>query len=450
MESLFKKIGTPKIRAAELEGCLYCGPAARLPSKRAEHLFNACWGGNHQTHRLICDACNAALSSIDGSFSPITTYVMNAWNFKGRRQKAVPSIPVGNGYMLTPGAKPELLEPLIEVERTEHEESFQLVVHSKREARRLVIPGGELEQRLGRKLTEEQRDEIYDSIRRMSSEGQPIGRVTGRMSLDLQAQYRSAAHTALKGLAMYAPLLVAGEWTAAVRRFARHGTGNWTDFARTVEPRVALSVEVASQHGVKFNALDVYWCREERMIVAVITILGRIKRGVLLCENVEVPDAGFCVFEAVDEAGPPSAFFWEMSNEMRQLPFVKVAPAPTRQRIAEDAIRIAKKSMERDPLVVDIGQRLAKLSEDPSLSGLRAAKACTEVCADAVEQLCRVRQRTVPRQRIFSELWKRIGRVLGTEAAGRAVFTDEGLRSVTRAFNAVVAELPGLHKQGEG
>jgi hypothetical protein len=159
---MLPRIATLAIQAGSLTQCFYC--AGKLPARKKEHIFNACWGGRHKTSQLICDECNAAFSAIDDALSSWTRFVMNAWQVKGQRQKNIPTIPLQGDYDLVPGSKPKLRQPLLDVRSEEGHHQVSLEASSKSEARRVLLDG-ELEKRIGRGLTVEERERFLAQVR---------------------------------------------------------------------------------------------------------------------------------------------------------------------------------------------------------------------------------------------------------------------------------------------
>ena len=95
------------IRASELKSCFYC--SCLLPASIQEHIFNASWAGSHQTGQLICDNCNKSFGErVDKAFLIYTSAVMNAWSFKGKRHKSLPTIELEGNYFLDAVAKLKL------------------------------------------------------------------------------------------------------------------------------------------------------------------------------------------------------------------------------------------------------------------------------------------------------------------------------------------------------
>jgi hypothetical protein len=142
---------------------------------------------------------------------------------KGQRQKTIPTIALEGAYDLTPGGKPKLKRPLLDVQSEGGRHEISLEASSKNEARRVLLDG-ELEQRIGRGLTAEERESLLGQIRNAISE--PIFvRGHHRTHLRVADEYRSITHTALKCAAMYDPSLVAASVTKAARALPASGMG---------------------------------------------------------------------------------------------------------------------------------------------------------------------------------------------------------------------------------
>jgi hypothetical protein len=324
-------------RASELKSCFYC--SSPLPASTGEHIFNASWGGSHQTKRLICDNCNAEFGkSIDTSFKIYTDIVMNAYSFKGKRLKAIPPIQLEGNYFLDAGGKPKLKKPLVQKEtQADGLIRANISFNSPEEGKKWVKGSGaeSAESLFGRPLKQEEKDELLKRIREASYQSEYLQAQDASANLDLRSQYRSAAHTVLKCLGFFLPEWVCDDQTKQVRHFARYNESDWLLFAVDPEQHLSLADEVVRLLGlgVKHNSVEIYWCSYLRMVIGVVTILNRVKRSVVIAKDYSGPDKILYVFEDTHSSGqPPRAISVEMNSEKFSLPIIGIQyfASPTR------------------------------------------------------------------------------------------------------------------------
>jgi hypothetical protein len=148
-----------------------------------------------------------------------------------------------------------------------------------------------------------------------------------RVHLRVADEYRSVAHTALKCAAMYDPSLVSDPVTATVRNFARHGGGSWDQLAIIAKQNVSPLASLRQGYGNLFNAVEIYWCRGLQKIIAVVTVLGSIRRSVVIAEC-ECPDAVLCVIEPACQAGAIKNVFLQFDETTEPLPLLEVREFP--------------------------------------------------------------------------------------------------------------------------
>lgn len=325
-------LGEPEIRASELKNCFYCGGS--LPATKKEHIFNSCWGGSHKTSRLICDSCNAEFSKIDSTFSVYTTPIMNTWAFKGERHKEVPKIETKGDYIIEAYNKPKLKIPQFK-EEAQPDGSFimNFSFNSKKEARRWLLDDNKLEAYLGYPPTEDEQQKVRQAIQEAKPQSRDVEpQKLPTKTLNLKAQYRSAAHTLLKCLGLYAPKWVHDSRTSQVREFARYDKGSWWKFAvevNLVEKQISLANQALDKLGVQCNAAEIYWCRSLEKIIGVVTILGRVKRSVLIAEDYNGPDAILTVIEdTYGSKKPPQPRFVQFNSEIPSLPLLEILSSP--------------------------------------------------------------------------------------------------------------------------
>lgn len=329
---MFTHFGKPEIRASELKKCFYCGGS--LPATKKEHIFNSCWGGSHKTSQLICDSCNAEFSKIDSTFYVYTTLIMNTWAFKGERHKEVPKIETKGDYVIEAYGKPKLKIPQFK-EEVQPDGSFimNFSFNSKKEAYRWLLDNSKLEDYLGYPPTEDERQKVRQALKEVKPQSIDIEPQKLLVNtLNLKAQYRSAAHTLLKCLGFYAPDWVHDSRTSQVREFARYDKGSWQKFAvevNLVEKQISLANQAQNKLGVQYNAAEIYWCRSLAKIIGVVTILGRVKRAVIIAEDYHGPDAILAVIEdTYGSKKQPQSWFTQFSSEVPPLPLLEIVSSP--------------------------------------------------------------------------------------------------------------------------
>ncbi len=316
-------------RASELKLCFYCSNS--LPASSQEHIFNASWAGSHQTGQLICNECNQSFSRVDKAFLIYTSAIMNAWSFKGKRHQSIPIISRLEGnYLIEAGAKLRLKEPLIETETQPNGQiKSKISFNSRGEAKRWLK--GHAESYLGKVLSQEEQDEIIRQAKLRSEDAQPQ---KASANLNLQEQYRSAAHTILKCLGFFIPDLVCHEQTKEVREFARYDRGDWQLFAVEAEQHFSLADQPVSLLGVHHNSVEIYWCSYLRMVIGVVTILNRVKRAVVIAKDYSGPDRILYVCEDTHGSGkPPSAFQAEINSQDFSLLIIRIQYFASQTRI---------------------------------------------------------------------------------------------------------------------
>lgn len=323
---IFKKFEELSVKASQLPSCFYC--SGSLPASKQEHIFNDSWGGTHKTGQLICDDCNQSFSvKVDKAFSIYTDMVMNAWSFKGKRRKSIPTIELEGSYFLDAGAKLKLKKPLIEEEiQADGTIRPRISFNSRGEGKRW-LGGAGAESWLKRSLSKEERDYLSEQIRQAKFRSEDAQPQEVSVTLDLRSQYRSAAHTILKCLGFFMPDWVGRDQTKQVREFARYDRGDWRRFAVEIEQHFSVADEAVRELGlgVKHNSVEIYWCSYLKMVIGVLTILNRVKRAVVIAKDYSGPDKVLYVFEDTHGSGkPPRAISVEINSQKCSLPIVGI------------------------------------------------------------------------------------------------------------------------------
>ena len=276
--------------------CIYC--KAKLPSKNKEHLFNACWGGMHMSSKLICDKCNAAFSRIDGCFQPFTDWIMNAHGFSGSRSKRIPEIDM-ESHVVSPFGQVVLSGPKIDISTdAKGTQKIKVVAKTKSELRHVLLDG-KLEDLIDRKLTPTDREHLLKAVSEAKTKQCPQDPIKTQVIIDLQSQYRAAAHTILKVLKMYESNLWCDTSTEQLRRFAILGSADFKSFAVNVEPPMSVESLAKKYFNYRINSVEIYWSHCERKVFGILTLLGRIKRALVISETWQGPNAIMVVGESV-------------------------------------------------------------------------------------------------------------------------------------------------------
>lgn len=323
---IFNKFEELSVKASQLPSCFYC--SGLLPASKQEHIFNDSWGGTHKTGQLICDDCNQSFSvKVDKAFSIYTDMIMNAWSFKSKRRKSIPTIELEGNYFLDAGAKLRLKEPLIEEEmQADGKIRLRISFNSRGEGKRWLDADG-AESLLKRPLSKEEREDLSKQIRQAKFRSEDAQPQEASADLDLRSQYRSAAHTILKCLGFFMPDWVCRDQTKPVREFARDDRGDERQFAVEIEQYCSVADEAVRELGlgVKHNSVEIYWCSYLKMVIGVLTILNRVKRAVVIAKDYSSPDKVLYIFEDTHGSGkPPRAISVEINSQKLSLPIVAI------------------------------------------------------------------------------------------------------------------------------
>lgn len=362
---MFTQLGIPNIQVSKLQNCFYCG--GKLPATEKEHIFNSCWGGSHKTSKLICNSCNEAFSKIDSAFSIYTNLTMNAHGFKGERHKSVPRIPIGDNYLLDAYGKPKLKSPQINEWKVQPDGSSKsnFCFNSKREARRWFEDPANQEVYFDRRLTGNELDGILQSIKTSEFQSEVLGPQEISLKLNLPYQYRLVAHTLLKCLGFYSPDCVCNNVTNEVRKFARYDQGNWQKFAIIVDQSLYnITAQAVEAFGFRFNMAEIYWCSYLNKIIGVITLLGHIKRSVILADTYHGPDVVLAVVEDTHGSKKLHPFFWELDPQIPSIPLVKIQSYSPPIQLFQDEIQRLTTASPFEGCMASLISNLEKISKD--------------------------------------------------------------------------------------
>ncbi|NUU59157.1 hypothetical protein [Paenibacillus agri] len=326
-----------------LTSCLYCGTS--LPATKAEHIFNSCWGGTHKTSRLICDTCNEDYSCIDSIFAPYTQFIMNAWQFKGERHQEIPSISTEEGYTIEKGGRPVINPKVDVIPLDDGRMKIKANLRSKSQARKLILDEKDvIEEKIGRELTEAELEEIREEIRNSEFVTGAPGILKINAQLCFDDEYRSAAHTLIKCLACFDPETAKSDLTKTIRDFARYSHGDWLEFA--IEASSIFSFEdIFNTYSHHINSAVIYYSEFLGKIIGSLTILGRIKRWVILAHNYTGPDRILYVQEKVRSGGVIDRV--KVNLREKNIPLVQTEfKPPSINQLVNEFYLLAKITME--------------------------------------------------------------------------------------------------------
>jgi HNH endonuclease len=360
---MFTQLGEAKVLASEFRQCFYCGGS--LPASKKEHIFNSCWGGSHSTTKLICDQCNECYShSVDSSLSVYTMLVMNAWGFKGERHRQVPEIETAGELTTGKHGKPRQKQPKI-IKKNQPDGSSVITgfsFNSKEEAYKFLRSDEIL-------LTADEQKQIRQAISEAKIKESIIEEPQQfSFELDLQDQYRSASHTLLKCLGMYAPEQVRGDAIASVREFTRYNKGEWTSFAVKVNQVVPSAVEMMNATP-RCNTAEIYWCRALGKVVGVLTLLGRIRRAVILAEDYSGDTSGmlYVVEDTYGSKKPPRSLFVELDPNVPSFPLLEIQSfAPSDESFGHELGHLLWRSLSVEGPTASLTNGIAKIMKDTS------------------------------------------------------------------------------------
>lgn len=340
--------------------CIYC--PAKLPSKSREHLFNACWGGTHKSSKLICDDCNAAFSRIDGCFRPFTDWIMNAHGFRGSRDKEIPLIHMGSHNVAPYGRLVQSQPRIDESTDANGNQRITAAAGSRSEMRSLLLDG-QLEKAIGRTLSPANRDFLLKEVARAEIKEYRPDPLTTQVTIDLQSQYRAAAHTILKVLKLYESNLWCDSSTEKLRSFARTGSTPFQDIA--VEAQLPMSVaDLAKKHfNYRNNSIEIYWSHCERKVFGILTLLGRIKRALVVSESWLGPNAIMVVGESVHAGAKLRPLFWEFPPEADEVPIITVSDdKPTLEQVKNELGDLINESQGWHSIASELGYELSRIT----------------------------------------------------------------------------------------
>ncbi|WP_293322587.1 hypothetical protein [Microcoleus sp. PH2017_12_PCY_D_A] len=367
---------------------------------------------------------------------------MNAWSFKGKRRKSIPTIELEGPYFLEAGAKLRLKEPLVEKEtQTDGQIKFKISFNSRGEAKRWLK--GDAESYLGRALSQEEQDEIIRQAKFRSEDAQPQ---KASANLNLQEQYRSATHTILKCLAFFIPDLVCHEQTKQVREFARYDRGDWQLFAVEAEQHFSLADQPVSLLGVHHNSVEIYWCSYLRMVIGVVTILNRVKRAVVIAKDYSGPDRILYVFEDTHGSGkPPRAILAEINSQEFSLPIIEIQDFASQTRIDQvfgnELSFLTNINYPRDALTAKLIKKIEEVNQVSVAVDEKIVEKYREAFLDFFTNLGKILGKSIDLDKVLSKMSDYEFETLTHRFAGRNCRDMEFNSSVVEIFKNLLNEL---------
>lgn len=434
----------PDVFATKPAACLYC--PAPLPSTSEEHVFNSAWGGHAKSKWLICDACNAAFSHrVDTALLVVVRHVMNGFSIKGKRHKEPPSIPMDGGYVLRPYGR---LETPTRVE-AELDESGRIAVTGSAPDRptalRATIEAAE--RAAGRPLTQEEHAHLKAQIKKAPVTSVQVGTLSALTTLDFIGGYQSAVHTALKVLSALEPETARSALYEGARQFARHGRGEWDEYAVTLTPLVDVVADVMSGPGWPLtNAVQIWFDAAGRQVLARLTVLGRVVRDVRLATGYDGPNRTLFVFEPfghTERLPAIDATFAALPGHQAHglaMRLVQAGPPPTFEQMGQDLARVMSQSVGADALSAALGDGVERVARRHPVFGPTAAAEFREVFADALARLSYLRGNPRPVEEARTLLDASGMEALGTQLEGRTTSDDDVQSDIADVFATAMSK----------
>lgn len=403
MEGLILEKDIP-FQVGHLVQCIYCTNS--LPAKSQEHTFNSCWAGKHTTGQIICDQCNGAFSAIDHVFAPYTRFIMNAWQFKGERHKEVPVIETESNYTIEKGAKPKRKSEVSMELQEDGKLRIRANVSSKSEARRLILDQKPMiEEKIGRILTDDEIKNILTQIRNINFVQEEVGTLNVDVNLRIHDEYRSAAHTLIKCMALFDPKTSISDHLSAVRDFARYDIGDLNDFAIDAKP--VISLPQISSLEVRYNSSEIYYSRLLGKIIGVVSILGRVKRWVVLSNEYSGPDQILFVMERIHNGGKLDTIRFRLEPHLPSIPLLETNfKTPSDEHFGQELAAIAQDSVSLDAPYNDFGIRIDKLNKKTTHLTKNYLDELTDVLLDYLKTLSSAVDNVFDREEKRIQIWQ--------------------------------------------
>ena len=233
---------------------------------------------------------------------------MNALGMKGERHPNVPRIEKkewNNRYLDAKG-KLVLKKPIVKRIVTDDEiEKISATCESNSQAKKWLRESNN-------SITEEEIKEVLNNATQIKRIDSP--ELNSIVTIDLNEQYRSIAHTVLKCLALFMPEEIKTVNTE-IKEFVREKKGDWRSFAVDTKQYMSVQEQIEKTFRVNHNSVEIYFSSTYRMIIGVVKILNNIKRAVIISNNYAGKDKILYIFEDTSLSKlPPEAILCKTLN----------------------------------------------------------------------------------------------------------------------------------------
>lgn len=431
-----------EIRVKEIRNCIYCNE--KLTGKGLEHIFNSCWGGKHETGQIICKICNGHFSAIDGSFYNFTKYIMNAWEFKGQRHNTIPTFKTTDGTIIESGGKPKKESKIYIEKRDDELLKIRINASSKTEVKKLFLSHlDEIEEKKGRKLTSEERENILNQIYQSNTVSEYVGLLEMEEMIRPIDMYRSTVHTLIKCLAMYEPEIIFSGLLQAAKDFAYNGTGEWTKYAiQEANPTfISLLDQMLLKEDVRFNAAEIYFSKAQGNIIGNLRILGLINIWVVLADTYVGPDKILSVVEKVNGSG-------KLDGRRLNVPIENMWPliltdfaAPTEKQLFEKLSAVAYKSLSSmDILFHHMDRDIKKVTDKYPTVQNNSIKAIEEIYLKYLRDISNNQGMELDIENTRNLLWKK-GLKEISETYSEHTFSNEVVNAFSKLLGVILKEI---------
>ena len=300
-----------------INSCPYC--KGKTPSKNKEHIFNASWGGKQASKKLICDDCNKRFGdTIDLAFKPITDRILNIWAMAPSRSKKIPHIHIKESMFLGPYSILYKKGVCFHFKQDGEKYDFNFSANSKSEIKRF-IDNGEIESVIGKTLSDEQKERLKSQLKYTQETEPEVTQPIIKLSIDLQSQYRSAMHTAIKAILLYTPSTINQFDFKRALDFVFTGHENFRTFAVLAKEFMPLPIETPIA-----NAVSIYFSKKYKKVIGCFNLLNRIKLNFIMADYDGDEDVMMQVSEGFNGDPEMFAFYAKIPNHISALPLVEV------------------------------------------------------------------------------------------------------------------------------
>lgn len=375
-------------RTEDNSTCMYCPNS--LADATKEHTFNSAWGGTHSSTKVICSSCNTEFSNIDSTFQPYIQFIMNAWGFRAARQKEVPVLATSSGYNIKAGGIPSKTFEMDLKLQEDNSIHISATGSSKSNVRKQLLETSLIADKIGRELTEDEKQQISTGIRNSKfNTDVDTDLISFNLELNIQYEIRSVVHTTLKCLALFDPSTVQNPSLDKAKRFARYNEGNWEDFCFNINPDTITEEIIMSNHSkssIHFNKLDIIYSPKYG-IVALLTILGSVKRGVVLSKEYIGLGEILSIYEVSNPAKFKGILQTRKWTSKYPIPLIRNIEKANVEQFYNELGEIASKSMNFDAPLNAYNNALETLIEKHSLVTEDFASAFIEILTKLLTQI---------------------------------------------------------------